>query len=180
MAIPTLLSRNGVTVYPATIPQAIIDPETGKPANLGSDMEYTINNTHADENGNFTITAESLGAATSNHTHQISSIEGLQDELNGKSETNHTHNVVTSVSVGGSSATGAINIVGTGNINVTKSAETITISVTPFEVDVTNAIADANTKNAASLKVFTGTRAEWDTFKATIPNGSRYIVFIRS
>lgn len=34
MAIPVILSRNGLTVYPATIPAAIIDPETGSSANL--------------------------------------------------------------------------------------------------------------------------------------------------
>lgn len=34
MAIPVLLSRNGMTVYPATIADAIIDPETGLPIDL--------------------------------------------------------------------------------------------------------------------------------------------------
>jgi hypothetical protein len=36
MAIPVILSRNGQTVYPATIPDAIIDPNTGSPVDLNA------------------------------------------------------------------------------------------------------------------------------------------------
>ena len=41
MANTVILSRNGSTVYPATIPDAIIDPNTGKPFNFNT--EYTKN-----------------------------------------------------------------------------------------------------------------------------------------
>lgn len=180
MATPMILSKNGITIYPATIPQAIIDPETGLPAQLGgADVEYTINNQPADNEGNFTITAVDLGAASANHTHPISTIEGLQDALDGKASSNHTHNVVTSISVNGVSATGSINIVGTGNVDITKSAETINIAITPFEVDVTQAMSDANSNNDA-IHIFTGTMSEWERFKQTISDNTRYIVFIRS
>ena len=36
MAQAAILSKNGLTIYPATIPDAIIDPETGLPINLNT------------------------------------------------------------------------------------------------------------------------------------------------
>ena len=178
MAIPTLLSRNGVTVYPATIPQAIIDPETGEPANLGSDMEYTINNQSADENGNFTITAQSLGAAQTNHTHAIANVTGLQDELDGKSTSNHTHDVVTGLTVGSTKLTGDLRIVGTGNVSCTASGNDINISITPYTTERSTSIHDA--VNDDGYELFVGTQAEWDTFRQTMQNGKNYLVLIRS
>lgn len=40
----------------------------------------------------FNITAASVGAATSSHSHSISSVSGLQDALNGKAASSHNHN----------------------------------------------------------------------------------------
>jgi hypothetical protein len=180
MAIPTILSRGGTTVYPVTIPQAIIDPETGEPANLGSDMEYTINNTHADENGNFTITSELVGAAPTSHQHAISDVTDLQTTLNGKSATNHTHTMVTGISVGGSVLTGSAQVKGTGNVKVTQSGSDINITITPYTTDTSDRITDSNSENVLPVRIFTGTQEEWDTFKSSMQNNSRYIVFIRS
>jgi len=181
MAIPAYLSKNGVTVYPVTVPQAIIDPETGLPAQLGgADVEYTINNTHADENGNFTITGELVGAAAATHTHSISDVTNLQSALDGKANTGHTHTMVTGISVGGQIVTGSVQLRGTGNVRVTQTGTDINIAITPYTTDTSDTIADSNSNNSLPVSIFTGTQDEWDAFKANMENDRRYIVFIRS
>ena len=40
----------------------------------------------------FNITASSVGAAASSHSHSISNVSGLQDALNGKAASSHNHN----------------------------------------------------------------------------------------
>lgn len=40
----------------------------------------------------FNITAASIGAAASSHSHSISNVSGLQDALNGKAASSHNHN----------------------------------------------------------------------------------------
>ena len=182
MAIPAYLSKNGVTVYPVTVPQAIIDPETGLPAQLGgADVEYTINNTHADENGNFTITGELVGAAAATHTHSISDITNLQSALDGKANTGHTHIMVTGIEVNGSTATGSVQLIGTGNVVINQNGADISIGITPYTTDMTATIMDGNTNSTPTgICVFTGTQNEWDTFKTTIEEGERYLVFIHS
>lgn len=40
----------------------------------------------------FNITAASVGAAASSHSHSISNVSGLQDALNGKAASSHNHN----------------------------------------------------------------------------------------
>lgn len=186
MAIPAYLSKKGVTVYPVTIPQAIINPETGEPINLGSDMEYTINNQYADSNGNFTITAESIGAAVSGHTHNISDVANLQETLDTKANASHTHVMVNGVQVDGSTETitGQMVIRGTGNVNVSKTgANTLQISVTPYTTDTVGTMQDANANNTIrNIAVFTGTLAEWNTFSqsGSMTTGKRYLVIIRS
>lgn len=185
MAIPVILSRNGMSVYPATIPEAIIDPETGEPAKIGTDMEYTINTQHADENGNFTITAQSIGAAVSNHQHTISDVSGLEATLNTKAASDHTHVMVSSVQIAGNTntITGPLTIQGTGNVNVTKTgANSIQISITPYTTDIVGTIQDANSKNSEPISVFTGTQAEWDAFSTSnaMQANRRYLVIIRS
>lgn len=179
MAIPAILSKNGVTIYPATIPQAIIDPETGEPANLGSDMEYTINSQTADENGNFTVTGELVGAANAVHTHDIADINNLQTTLDGKSNTNHTHTMVTGINVNNATVTGNVRLKGVGNVSLSQSEDSISISITPYLTDTTNAIDDANSNNDP-MRVFVGTNTEWLAFKSTMPEGVRYLVLIRS
>ena len=136
MAIPVILSRDGVSVYPATIPEAIIDPTTGEPINLGGGMVYTINGAPADQTGNFTITANDLTAAPASHTHEINDITGLQTALNNKSNSEHTHDMVSSIVVNNASVTGNVRLVGSGNVQIARSNNTITISITPYTVDV--------------------------------------------
>ena len=172
------------TVYPVTITDAIIDPTTGEPIDFsavgGSDVEYTINGQSADANGNFTITNVLVGAAAASHAHVISDVTGLQDALNGKSDTNHTHTMVTAISVGGSSVTGAVQLRGTGNVKITQNSTTLNITITPYATDVSETIVDSNEDNDLPLSVFTGTEAEWEAFKSSMENDRRYLVFIRS
>lgn len=178
--IQAIPDGNGGYIYPVTIANAIIDPATGNPITLGgSDVEYTINNQSADSNGNFTITAASVDAAAASHTHAIADITGLQAELDGKSAADHVHNCVRSVIVGGSTATGDIQIKGAGNITATQNGTTITVTVTPYTADLAQTMYD-NKSGAAAFRVFVGTQAEWDSFKSSVSNGQRYIVYIRS
>lgn len=192
--IQAISDGNGGYIYPVTIANAIIDPETGEPAQLGgSDMVYTITaGTGAgatliepDSNGNFTVTAADLGAAAATHSHAVSDITGLQDALDGKSGISHTHDMVSSIVVGGSTVSGEVQIVGTGNVAATRSGNTITLSITPFTSDVGSTFADGNPGDGqntpAPAGIFTGTREEWDAFKVSgMSNGQRYIVFIRN
>lgn len=177
MANTVILSRNGSTVYPATIPDAIIDPNTGKPFNFNT--EYTINNLSADETGNFTLTHTSLGAAAEQHTHAISDVTDLQITLDNKSNIDHTHAVVTGIQINESTLTGDIKIEGKGNISVSKVRNNVIISITPFVADIANEIVDSNT-NEEPFQVFVGTEAEYEAFKANMVEGKRYLVFIRS
>lgn len=183
-----ILKQGSNSVYPVTIANAIIDPETGEPITLGggSDVTYTINNQSADANGNFTITAQSINAAISGHTHGITDVAGLQTALATKADANHTHTMVTGVQVSGSTAviTGPVTLQGTGNINVTKSgANALQIAVTPYTTDTVGTMQDANTSNTVrDIAVFTGTLAEWNTFaqNGSMATGKRYLVIIRS
>ena len=178
MAIPVILSRNGMAVYPATIPEAIIDPTTGEPAQLGGhDVEYTINNQSADESGNFTVTAESLGAAISGHTHGLTDISGLEAAISDKAVVGHTHTIVNYIEAGGSTVTGDVEIRGTGNVQVSQRDNVITLRVTPYSVDTSETLTAANNDE---YKIFVGTETEWAEFSANLAVGDKYIVFIRS
>ena len=176
----------GGYIYPVTITDAIIDPETGEPIDFSAlgaqEVEYTINNQHADANGNFNITAISLEAAPATHTHYISEITGLQAALNGKSNTDHTHIMVTSIGLEGSNvtATGNVQLKGVGNVVLSQVGNAISIAITPYMTAVAPAITDSNSNESLDIGLFTGTQAEWDAFKASMPNNKRYLVFIRS
>ena len=176
----------GGYVYPVTITDAIIDPQTGEPIDFSAlgaqEVEYTINNQHADANGNFTITAASLNAAAATHTHYISEISGLQSALNGKSNTDHTHIMVTSIGLEGSTvtATGNVQIKGIGNVVLSQSGNVISIAITPYMTAVAPDITDSNANESIAIGLFTGTQEQWDAFKASMPNNKRYLVFIRS
>jgi hypothetical protein len=171
----------GGYIYPVTIADAIIDPETGEPITLGgSDVAYTINDISADSNGNFTITAADLGAAVTGHTHAIADVTGLSASLEGKAVTGHTHTMVTGIAVGGSTVTGDVQMLGTGNVVITQNGSNLVISITPYSADMSSTIVDGNTNCVAAISVFTGTQAEWDEFKTNIAEGERYLVFIHS
>lgn len=168
----------GGYIYPVTIADAIIDPETGEPITLGgSEVAYTINNQSADANGNFTITAQSIGAAITGHTHAIADVDGLQTALDGCAVTGHTHTMVRALQVGGSTVTGDVILQGSGNVQLIQNGEVITIRVTPHAVNTTEALTSTD---SSSYKVFIGTEAEWAAFVSGTTAGDKYLVFIRS
>lgn len=181
-SIRAISDGQGGYIYPVTIANAIIDPETGEPVTLGggSTMEYTVNEQHADSDGNFTITNTMVGAAAAEHTHTISDVSGLQTALDGKSGTSHTHAMVTGIVVNGSTATGSVVLAGTGNVRISQSGSSIAIAITPYTTDTSDRLTDSNSSNTVPVNIFTGTQEEWDAFKANMANNKRYIVFIRS
>lgn len=176
--IKAISDGQGGYIYPVTIPDAIIDPNTGEPITLGSnEVEYTINNQHADSTGNFTVTAESLGAAVTGHTHSMVDISGLTAALATKAVVGHTHTIVNSIEAGGSTVTGDVEIRGAGNVQVSQRDNVITLRVTPYSTETTDSIT---TSSNDEYKVFIGTETEWTAFSANLAVGDKYLVFIRS
>lgn len=156
---------------------SLVDPETGKLINFNT--VYTINNQEADEDGNFTLTPDILSSAAMQHNHNIADINELQVTLDGKSNIDHQHNVVTSIKVNDIALTGNVKLEGKGNINISKQMNNINISVTPFIADIANEIQDSN-ENEMPFNTFIGTEEEYEQFKNTMIEGKRYIVLIRS
>ena len=89
-------------------------------------VDYTINGEQPDENGNFEVTAESIGAAASSHNHNISAVENLQAELDGKADTTHTHELVSGVVVGGETVSGELTLAASDNMTKRETASTHT------------------------------------------------------
>lgn len=136
-------------------------------------VKYTINGQEAVE-GNFTITAASIGAANRQHNHTIDEITDLRQELNNKAEEGHTHSFVTEVSVGDKSLHGALTLRGSDHLNLSVRGQVVTITPVPYDHDVADSLKDANSNK--ETKIFSGTQAEWDAFTKD-PN-CRYIVMI--
>ena len=85
MATKVQLTLKKKPIWPATSIDNLFDPVTGKKADLSkiiSVTDYKINNKAA-VNGNFTITAQDVGAATATHTHTAADV--------GAAAANHTH-----------------------------------------------------------------------------------------
>ena len=147
-------------------------------------ISYTVNGSFPDENGNFTITTDSINAAETVHTHQMSDVVNLTTTLDTKSDVNHTHAMVTSINVNNEELSGNVQLIGERNVEITQeikndSQSQITVGITPYTSDTTESIIDSNLQNT-SYKFFVGTKSEWDDFKATISNNENYIVFLRS
>ncbi len=142
------------------------------------DVNYTINGAEADENGNFTISAESVGAAEAGHQHGIADVENLPESLDGKSDTAHTHELVSGITVDGETISGELTLEAGENLLLSVAGQVLTLTPEPFAADATASVADANAANTEPLKVFSGTQAEWDAFAKE--SGVRYLVFIRN
>lgn len=140
-------------------------------------VDYTINGELPDENGNFNVTAEGISAAESEHRHNIADVENLQESLAGKSDTGHTHELVSGITVDGETVSGELTLEPSGNLLISAAGQVLTLTPEPFAADATASVADANVANTEPLKVFSGTQPEWDTF--TKETGVRYLVFIR-
>ena len=104
MARTVILSKDGTTIYPATILDAIIDPNTGEPVSM-NETQYKINGSGPDASGNFTLTNSMLNAAPEAHTHSISNVTNLQESLNSKSNADHTHVMVSGITIGNNGPT---------------------------------------------------------------------------
>ena len=141
------------------------------------DVNYTINGAEADENGNFSISAESICAAESGHRHDIADVENLPESLEGKSDTGHTHELVSGITVDGETISGELTLEAGDNLLLSVAGQVLTLTPEPFAADSTESVADANAANIEPLKVFSGTQTEWDAF--TKETGVRYLVFIR-
>ena len=73
--------------YP-TVPSALKNPNA-LTISLNGTSQGAYNGSAAKS---FNITAASVGAAASSHSHSISNVNGLQDALNGKAASSHNHN----------------------------------------------------------------------------------------
>ena len=139
-------------------------------------LDYTVNGSPPDDAGNFTITAEGIGAAEADHRHDIADVENLQDSLDGKSNAGHTHELVSGVTVNGETVSGALTLEPSDNMQISIAGQVVTLTPEPFAADAAATVTDANTTNTEPLQIFSGTRAEWDAFTKT--SGVRYVVFL--
>ena len=139
-------------------------------------IDYTVNGAPPDDDGNFTITAEGIGAAAEDHRHDIADVADLQDSLDGKSNVDHTHELVSGVTVNGETVSGALTLAAADNMQISIAGQVVTLTPEPFAADAAATVTDANTTNTEPLQMFSGTRAEWDAFTKT--SGVRYIVFL--
>jgi hypothetical protein len=158
--------------------QRIENGSSGGGGEGGTMINYTVNGEISDENGNFQVDIETIGAAPAEHTHDISQITNLQQTLNNKSNTDHTHDMVTGINVNNTVMRGEVKLVGGNNVDIQQNGNDLTIGITPYESDSTEEIQDASSPNQG-YKVFVGTEAQWDEFKSNIANNEQYIVFLR-
>lgn len=143
----------------------------------GGDMVYTINNLAADENGNFTLTGTSIGAADIAHIHVISDITGLQDSLDDKAAVNHSHQeYVSGLTVDGETARGECSLVAGNNVVLEKSGNTISIGVDSDSYVGGIAVQNISTTSNDVVETFIGTAAQWSAF--TKVAGKKYLVYI--
>jgi hypothetical protein len=145
-------------------------------ASTGGDVaiDYTFNGASADADGNFTVTAASVGAAASTHTHAISDVTDLQATLDGKAATTHTHDFITGITVGGDTFSDELTIVTQGELLTSVAGQVLTLTAElPTESSAT-ALVDA--ADSATMKMFVGTQSEWDSF--TPDANTKYIVYI--
>ena len=161
-------------VVPSTL-KIELDKKADKTAG-GTEVEYKVNGNLPDETGDFAVTAESIGAAVEDHLHDIADVEGLQAELDAKSDVGHTHELVSGVVIGESTLTGDVVLKPSENLLLSAAGNVVTVTPQPFTEDVAESVADANTSNSDPVQVFSGTQAEWDAF--TRNPAVRYLVFI--
>lgn len=140
--------------------------------------KYTINGVQPDADGNFTVTATDLGSAEPDHKHVISDIDGLQEELDNKSDITHAHDYVQSVQVdGGTPITGSVSLTGNGDVDVLQNGNEISVTQRAATQAIASSITDSS-DGATEIKTFVGTQAEWDAF--TTDGTSTYLVYIHS
>lgn len=139
---------------------------------------YTINGQLPDADGNFTIDTLGLNIADTDHGHTVSDIVGLQAELDSKSSIGHEHSYVKSFTVNDDQVTGDVKFIAAGDLSISQVGDQITMTQLAPTVAATDTITDVN--DSSSIKTFVGTQAEWDTYKTTITDSSKYLVYIHS
>jgi hypothetical protein len=160
----------------ATSNGLVVNDGSGTERPLVSGQEYTINNNAADNNGNFEITAEGLGAANAQHTHEIVDVTDLQSTLDGKSPTSHTHQLVQSLVVGDQSISNAVKLQAGDNVSLETVLNTININVNAQAAGAAAAVQNLATADGGTVKVFIGTESQWTAF--TKETGVKYLVYI--
>ena len=146
-------TSNGIVITDA---DGVMKPLTGG-------QEYTINGKAADENGNFTITAEELDAAPSSHTHEMSEVDDLQIELNKKSDVGHTHQLVSNLQVGENTLSNNIKLVAGDNVSLETMLNQVIINVNAQAAGDAAAVQNL-AANGKTVQVFVGTQSEWDSY----------------
>ena len=146
------------------------------PGGQGGHLTYTVNGSEADENGNFQISAESIGAAKADHSHKISEVDDLQQALDDKADKDHTHELVRTISAGDNSVTDSVMLTGSDNVIIESVGNVISITGEPFTEDVAASVPDSNPEKETTLQFFTGTQSEWDNYPKD--PGVSYLVFL--
>ena len=80
------------------------------------------------------------------------------------------------VVVGGETVSGELTLAASDNMLISVSGQVVTLMTEPFAEDSAESVSDANAANPEPLKVFSGTRTEWDAFAKE--SGVRYVVFL--
>lgn len=137
--------------------------------------DFSINGVLPDTTGNYSIDRVAIGAAPAVHTHEISSVIGLQDALDNKSNIDHVHNYVQSITVAGDTLSGNVSLSVSGDLALNASGTSISITSLAPTTAVSSAITDS-ADGTTQVKTFVGTQAEWDAF--TPEAGIKYIAYI--
>lgn len=140
----------------------------------GGSMEYTINGQPADDAGNFVVDAAALNAADLVHTHAIADVTGLQAALDGKAGNDHVHDYVVALNVNETPISGAFTIQTAGQLTASVAGQVLTLTGELPTTAQATSLTDAG--DAADVRLFVGTQAEWDAF--TPAGGVKYIVYI--
>lgn len=135
---------------------------------------YTVNDNNADEDGNFEVAAEDIGAAESAHTHETSEVTSLDSILETKSDDGHTHDFVMGITVDGQQFDGEVTFETKGSLTASVDGQIVTFTAELPSNQSTDSIVD--TSDASDIKIFVGTQAEWDSF--TPEAGIKYIAYI--
>lgn len=107
----------------------------------------------------FNITAASVGAAASSHSHSISNVSGLQDALNGKAASSHNHN------------SSYVSALGTNGNNLTWTKNGTTNNITVPYATAANKVTNTLTFTGYQSKSFNGSAA----VSVAIPNNTNQL-----
>jgi hypothetical protein len=138
---------------------------------------YSINGLSADIDGNFEITAESIGAAPATHKHDMDEINALIKKLDTLAPKTHTHDLVRTINVGNTTIADSVTLKGGDNVVLDAAGNVVTVIAEPFVRDSAETVNNNSTDTP--VKFFTGTQEEWEAFKeSSIESGIEYVAFI--